>query len=73
MATYSTSPRLIKAYRHCRGYYCGFGPVNTPPKRLRVTGFIYAKRKPKFAKFYVMLQVANRRKPTKSRFRRNNP
>lgn len=37
MATYSTSKRLLSAYKHCRGYYGGMGPVERIPTRLRVS------------------------------------
>lgn len=34
--TFSRSKRLLKAYKHCRGYYSAIGPVGKEPTRLRV-------------------------------------
>lgn len=34
--TFSRSKRLLKAYKHCRGYYYGTGPAGKEPTRLRV-------------------------------------
>lgn len=37
--TFSRSRRLLKAYEHCRVYYCGMGPAGKKPARLKVSAY----------------------------------
>lgn len=46
MATYTTTTRIIKAYKVCHSRYMGFGPVNKPVTRIRMVSF-WSKRNTK--------------------------
>lgn len=58
MATYTTSNRIKKAYDTCQGLYCGFGPVDCAPKRIRIAAF-FSKRKNRNHRMSMMLTYAN--------------
>jgi hypothetical protein len=55
MATYTISPRIMKAYKHCRGMYMGSGLVEIVPKRIKINAF-WSKRFAKH-KMHIFLQV----------------
>lgn len=58
MATYTSSPKIRKAYAKCEGYYVGFGPVLGRPTRFRISVF-WPTAQPQLM---VMLAVVTRRR-----------
>lgn len=70
MATYSTSQRLKRAYKDCRGYYGGMGPVDRVPTRFQVAvtmphRFTCGGREINMTQISVHLTVVNSRRDPK--------
>lgn len=65
MAHYTTSKRMLKAYKDCRGYYGGFGPVECMPQRLRFVRSI--KPRKHISAFQVLLVVVKSKRIPKAK------